>query len=119
MFVTENLVLCEKSMPKVTFISESGIEMVVDADSGTSLMNTAIDNDIDGIYAECGGGCACATCHCYIDEKWMAVVGEPDDMEDSALEMTNSPRKSMSRLSCQIDLTDEMDGLIVHLPENQ
>ena len=106
-------------MPTVTFIAADGSEEKVVANEGTTLMQLAMDEGVDGIVAECGGGCACATCHCYIDERWTDVVGGPNDFEDEMLDATAADRKENSRLSCQIDVTEAMDGLIVHLPEEQ
>ena len=106
-------------MPSITFINAAGDEQKVEGDTGTSLMQIAMDEDVEEIVAECGGGCACATCHCYIDEAWMAKVGEPNDFESEMLDCTTEERKPNSRLSCQIILSDEMDGLIVRLPEEQ
>jgi 2Fe-2S ferredoxin len=80
-------------------------------------MEAAVDNGIDGILAECGGACACATCHAYIDEAWLARLPEMDDMEDAMLDSALERRKN-SRLSCQIEITDELDGLVVTVADN-
>lgn len=106
-------------MPTVTFVAADGSEEKVSATVGTNLMQLAMDEGVDGIIAECGGGCACATCHCYIDERWTEVVGPANDFEEEMLEGTAGERRETSRLSCQVHVTEEMDGLIVHLPEEQ
>jgi 2Fe-2S ferredoxin len=105
-------------MPKITFIEHNGTPHTVDAEIGTSVMVTAMRNDVAGIVAECGGGCTCATCLVHVDEKWYPVVGQPSDDEaymiDGAFEIT-----STSRLACQITVTDELDGLVVRTPAYQ
>ncbi len=105
-------------MTKVIFIGQDGSRHEVDSTSGQTLMQEAIVNDVPGILADCGGSCACATCHCYIDEAWMDKVGPPNAHEEGLLEFAAGPRKATSRLSCQIVLTDEMDGLVVEVAEN-
>lgn len=105
-------------MPKVTFITADGGEHEVEANAGATLMQTAVDNGIDAIVAECGGACSCATCHCYVDEEWAAKTGEPDDIEKSMLDFVMEPQPT-SRLSCQITVTDDLDGLVVRLPASQ
>jgi len=105
-------------MPKVTFIQADGSAREVDALSGDSVMETAIDNDIDGIIAECGGACSCATCHVYVDESWVDRLPKPDPLEDGMLECVLD-RQPNSRLSCQIRLKDELDGIVVRIPEAQ
>ena len=105
-------------MPKVTFVEHNGTEHAVDAQAGQSLMNAAIDNLVPGIDADCGGECSCATCHVMVNEEWMAKVGQPGETEESMLDL-NPERVSNSRLSCQIPITDELDGLVVQLPEFQ
>lgn len=105
-------------MPSITFIDHQGSKTTVKADSGSTVMQAATDNMIEGILAECGGACACATCHCYIDETWADKVGSADSSEAEMLEHTFEP-KSTSRLSCQVTVTDDMDGLVVHLPAEQ
>lgn len=105
-------------MPQVTFIEFDGTEHTVDVDAGKTLMQAALDNGIDSILAECGGCCSCATCHCYVDDAWTSKVGEAGEDEKEMLEGVLDP-KDNSRLSCQITLTDELDGLVVSLPESQ
>ncbi|MBB3047198.1 2Fe-2S ferredoxin [Litorivivens lipolytica] len=105
-------------MGLVTYVSFDGEKTTVDVANGDSLMQGAIDNGIDGILGDCGGGCACATCHCMVDEAWYAKTGEPDDMEADMLDGVLDP-KPTSRLSCQVFMSDELDGIVVHLPESQ
>lgn len=107
-------------MAKVTYISSDGESQSVEIENGESVMRGAVDNGIDGIIAECGGGLACATCHCYVDEAWAAEAGSPTSQDErDMLEMTASEIKPTSRLSCQIEVSDALDGLVVHLPEAQ
>lgn len=105
-------------MASITFIDYQGIERVVDATNGDSLMEAATSNDIPGIDADCGGACACATCHVYVDPQWMDVVGKPEDLEAEMLDVAEDVRDN-SRLSCQISVADEMDGMVVVTPESQ
>ncbi|WP_340589085.1 2Fe-2S iron-sulfur cluster-binding protein [Erythrobacter alti] len=107
-------------MAKVTYISSSGASQTVDVEDGETVMRGAMENGIDGIIAECGGGLACATCHCYVDDAWADKTGTPTSQDErDMLEMTACEIKSTSRLSCQIDITEALDGLVVHLPEAQ
>lgn len=105
-------------MAKITFIEHDGTQHDVDADAGISVMNAALDNLVPGIDADCGGECSCATCHVMVAEDWMAKVGQPGETEESMLDL-NPERQSNSRLSCQIKVTDDLDGLVVQLPEFQ
>ncbi|XOV81893.1 MAG: 2Fe-2S iron-sulfur cluster-binding protein [bacterium] len=105
-------------MVKITYIEHDGTEHQVDAPAGTTVMNAALDNLVPGIDADCGGECSCATCHVMVDKAWMAKVGQPSEAEESMLDL-NPERVENSRLSCQIPVTDELDGLIVNLPEFQ
>jgi 2Fe-2S ferredoxin len=105
-------------MPKINFKDHSGTTRAVDADTGSTVMEAAIRNNIPGIEAECGGACACATCHVYVDEAWREKVGEPSPMEEDMLDFGYDVRPN-SRLSCQIKVTDTLDGLIVTTPEKQ
>ncbi|MCH7833991.1 MAG: 2Fe-2S iron-sulfur cluster binding domain-containing protein [Proteobacteria bacterium] len=104
-------------MPKISYITPDGTQHDVDVETGYSVMEGAINNDIQGIVAECGGACACATCHSYIDEAWLDKLPKMDDMEDSMLDAAFE-RKSNSRLTCQLEVTDEFDGLVVHVADN-
>ena len=97
-------------MPKITFSDSSGAARTVEAEVGSTVMETAIRNNIPGIEAECGGACACATCHVYVDEAWREKVGGPSPMEEDMLDFGYDVRPN-SRLSCQIKMTDELDGL--------
>ncbi len=106
-------------MPSITFIDHNEQKTVVQADSGDSLMSIATENNIEGIVAECGGACACATCHCFIDDKWIQLTGSPDELEEEMLDCTETERRNGSRLSCQVNVTDDMDGMIVRIPEEQ
>jgi len=106
------------AMPKITYIASNGSSRTVEAVLGSTVMETAIRNAIPGIEAECGGACACATCHVYIDEAWRAKVGEPSPMEEDMLDFGYDVRPN-SRLSCQIKVSAELDGLVVRTPEKQ
>ncbi len=103
-------------MPDIRFVERSGDERLVSADAGLSLMKAAVNNGIEGIEAVCGGVCACATCHCYVDQAWYDRLPQPDELEDEMLNETSAERRANSRLSCQIKLTDELDGLLVTIP---
>jgi len=105
-------------MVQITFTDSEGTARTVDAEIGSTVMETAIKNDIPGIEAECGGACACATCHVYVDEAWLAKTGGPSPMEEDMLDFGYDVR-SNSRLSCQIKVTEELDGLKVSTPEKQ
>jgi 2Fe-2S ferredoxin len=106
-------------MPKVTYVDPDGTELEVEADTGTSVMMAAVNADIDGIVAECGGSLMCATCHVYVDEAFTDRLPEMSPDEDEMLEAAASERLPNSRLSCQIELSDELDGVVVRLPETQ
>ena len=105
-------------MARITFIQPDGTEQTVDGEPGLTVMETAKMNLIEGIEAECGGACACATCHVHVDEAWRATVGEPSPMEEDMLDFGYDVKPD-SRLSCQIKVTAELDGLIVRTPERQ
>ena len=105
-------------MTKITFIEHAGIAHVVDAEIGQSVMEAARNHGIPGIIADCGGSCACATCHVYVEAEWLARTGVPDGLEGDMLEAAEDVR-DVSRLSCQIRVTPELDGLIVHIPAEQ
>ena len=103
-------------MAKITFIDSAGTARTIDAEVGSTVMETAIKNDVPGIEAECGG--ACATCHVYVDDAWREKVGGPSPMEEDMLDFGYDVKPS-SRLSCQIKVSDELDGLVVRTPERQ
>ena len=105
-------------MPKITYIESNGTAHAVDAETGATVMESAIKNAVPGIEAECGGACACATCHVYVDEAWRARTGEASAMEQDMLDFAFDVRPN-SRLSCQIKVTDELDGLKVTTPDKQ
>jgi ferredoxin, 2Fe-2S len=105
-------------MPKITYIEFNGAEHVVDVKAGLSVMEGAIKNNVPGIDADCGGACACATCHVYVDPAWSDRTGAPSAMEESMLDFAENVQDT-SRLSCQIKVSDELDGLIVRMPESQ
>ena len=106
-------------MPKVVFISLDGAQRVVDANVGESVMAAAVRNGIPGIIGECGGNCSCATCHVYVDDDFASAVGGPKDMEDDLLDLGVADRRDTSRLSCQIPVSEDLDGLTVHVPAEQ
>ena len=105
-------------MPKITLIEFNGNDHTIDAETGKSLMQNPIDNGVPGIDADCGGACACGTCHCFIEDGWASQTGEADAMEEAMLGM-RPDRDDNSRLACQIPVTEEMDGMVVRLPEFQ
>jgi 2Fe-2S ferredoxin len=105
-------------MPKITFIDSGGITRIVEAEVGATVMEAALKNGVPEIEAECGGACACATCHVYVDEAWMPKTGGPSPMEEDMLDFGYEVKPN-SRLSCQIKLTEDLDGLIVRTPERQ
>jgi 2Fe-2S ferredoxin len=107
-------------MPLVTYIDADGAKHEVDVPLGENVMRGAVNNGIEGIVGECGGGLACATCHCYVDADWADIVGGPSsDDERDMLESAAAEVRPTSRLSCQIEMTPALDGLIVELPEQQ
>jgi ferredoxin, 2Fe-2S len=106
-------------MPQITYIEASGQTTTVNVPEGWSLMQGATANGIEGILGECGGSCACATCHCYVDEPWLHKLPRPTEGELEMLENTASERRNNSRLACQIKATAELEGMVVHLPESQ
>src|ERR1700679_2532877 len=105
-------------MAKITYIEHDGTEPAVDVKPGQSVMEGAVKNNISGIDADCGGACACATCHVYVDEAWRDKTGSSTAMEDSMLDFAEGVEPN-SRLSCQINVTEQLDGLIVRMPERQ
>lgn len=106
-------------MPLITFILPDGAEVEVDVQPETSVMKAAIANNVPGIVGECGGSCACATCHVYVEGVAPKSLPEPSETESDMLDFTASPRRPGSRLSCQIQLTEEMTGLVLRVPETQ
>ncbi|MCE1236237.1 MAG: 2Fe-2S iron-sulfur cluster-binding protein [Hyphomicrobiales bacterium] len=105
-------------MPKITFIPYRQEEITVEAEVGSTVMEAAVRNGVPGIEAECGGACACATCHVYVAEDWYGRVGAPQPMEEDMLDFAFEVKPN-SRLSCQIKVTEELDGLVVDIPERQ
>ncbi|MDG2155246.1 MAG: 2Fe-2S iron-sulfur cluster-binding protein [Gammaproteobacteria bacterium] len=104
-------------MPKIIYVQRSGERQEVDVPVGHSLMEGAIDNTVSGIVAECGGACACATCHAYIAPEWLGKLPPLDDMEDAMLDAA-ADRRENSRLTCQIEVTEELDGLLLEVANN-
>ena len=105
-------------MTKLSIIAFDGTRHELEVQTGSTVMENAVRNSVPGIEAECGGACACATCHVYVDEAWTAAVGAPEAMEDDMLDFAYDVRPT-SRLSCQIKMSDALDGLVVHVPERQ
>ena len=105
-------------MAKITYIEYSGKEHTVDVQNGLTVMEGAVQNDIPGIDADCGGSMACATCHVYVKDDWYNKLDEKSEGEDDMIDQAYDPKKN-SRLSCQITVSDKIEGLIVHLPEKQ
>lgn len=105
-------------MPSITFIEFNGSKHTVEAVVGQSLMRAAVSNSIPGIDAECGGACACATCHVYISDSWLPQIGRPVGNEKEMLDFANEVQAN-SRLACQIAISPDMDGLVVSMPESQ
>lgn len=105
-------------MAKITYIEHDGTEHVVEAETGLTVMEAAIRNMVPGIDADCGGACACATCHVYVEPEWREKVGAAEAMEQSMLDFAEEVQEN-SRLSCQIPVTDDLDGLTVKLPRTQ
>lgn len=106
-------------MPTVHYVLPDGSMRSVDGRSGASVMETAVRNGVPGIVAECGGACSCATCHVYVGEDFQSIVGGPGDWEEEMLEEVVCPRQEGSRLSCQIPLSDTLDGITVTIPPAQ
>tara|TARA_B100002052_G_scaffold269480_1_gene268927 strand:- start:386 stop:706 length:321 start_codon:yes stop_codon:yes gene_type:complete len=105
-------------MPKITYIDSTGSQKTIDVANGLSVMEGAVQNNIPGIDADCGGGMACATCHVYVKEEWFNKLPKTEDAEQDMIDMAFEPKKN-SRLSCQIIVTDELDGLVVTTPSKQ
>ena len=105
-------------MSKITYIEHNGKSHTIDVSNGLSVMEGAVQNNIPGIDADCGGGMACATCHVYVKQEWFDKLPKKEEGEEDMIDMAYEPSK-FSRLSCQISVSDELDGLVVHLPEKQ
>ena len=105
-------------MPKITYVDHAGTARTVEGAVGATVMETALRNNVPGIEAECGGACACATCHVYVEGEWADVVGKGEPMEMDMLDFASDVRET-SRLSCQIRITDALDGLVVSTPARQ
>ena len=105
-------------MPTITYIEHSGEKHEVSVANGKTVMEGAVENSLDGILGDCGGCCSCATCHVIVDDAWFEKTGGPNDDESAMLEGIPEPART-SRLGCQITVTDELDGLIVQMPEEQ
>ena len=105
-------------MAKITFIQPDGTQKTVESQPGMTVMEAAKINNVPGIEAECGGACACATCHVYVDEAWREKTGKPSEMEEDMLDFAFEVREE-SRLSCQIKVSDALDGLLVRVPDKQ
>ncbi|MEZ5740626.1 MAG: 2Fe-2S iron-sulfur cluster-binding protein [Burkholderiaceae bacterium] len=105
-------------MPKVTYIEHDGQAHEIDVPEGLSLMRGAVDNEVPGIDGDCGGQCACATCHVYVDPAWLAKTGERTEMEVSMLDFAAATQDN-SRLACQINMSGALDGIVLRMPEGQ
>jgi len=105
-------------MAKITYIEHDGTKHALDVKPGLTVMEGAVKNNVPGIDADCGGACACATCHVYVDEAWLDKTGDKSAMEESMLDFAENVEPN-SRLSCQIKVSDALDGLVVRLPESQ
>ena len=105
-------------MAKITYIEHDGTEHVIDVKTGQSVMEGAVKHNVPGIDADCGGACACATCHVYVDAAWTEKTGTKSAMEESMLDFAEGVEPN-SRLSCQIKVSDALDGLVVRMPESQ
>ena len=105
-------------MPKITYIEHNGKSHEIDVATGLTVMEGAVQNNIPGIDADCGGSCACATCHVYVKEEWFDKIPKKENAEEDMLDMAFEPKK-MSRLSCQITVSDSLDGLVVKMPSKQ
>lgn len=105
-------------MPKVHFIQSNGGETIIDAPAGWSMMEAAVKNGVSGIIADCGGACSCATCHVYVDPAWWDRLPPRTETEEAMLEFAIDPQAN-SRLSCQIELDDAIDGIVVKIPKSQ
>ena len=105
-------------MPKITYIDQKGDSKTIDVENGLTVMEGAVQNNVPGIDADCGGSMACATCHVYVEDSWLNKIPKAEDAENDMIDMAYNPKKN-SRLSCQIIVSDELDGLVVTTPEKQ
>ncbi len=105
-------------MPKITFIDQKGNSKTIDVANGLTVMEGAVQNNVTGIDADCGGSMACATCHVYVEDSWFNKISKAEEAENDMIDMAYNPKKN-SRLSCQIIVSDELDGLVVTTPEKQ
>ena len=105
-------------MPKITYIIDKENSKTIEVSNGLTVMEGAVQNNIPGIDADCGGGMACATCHVYVNEEWLGKLPEKEDGEEDMLDMAFEPKQN-SRLSCQLTVSDELDGLVVNIPSKQ
>jgi len=106
-------------MPKIIYVNSAGASREIDVPVGITVMSAALKNGIDGIVGECGGVCMCSTCHVFVDEPFFSRLPPMQDTEEAVLEISAEERKPTSRLSCQIKMTPELDGLVVHMPAKQ
>ena len=105
-------------MPKITYIEQNKKSKTIDVENGLTVMEGAVQNNVPGIDADCGGGMACATCHVYVEDSWLNKLPKAEDAEQDMIDMAYEPKKN-SRLSCQLIVTDQLDGLVVTTPEKQ
>ena len=105
-------------MPKITYVEHNGKSHEIEVSNGLSVMEGAVQNNIPGIDADCGGSCACATCHVYVDEKWFSKLPDKESAEEDMLDMAFEPNK-FSRLGCQIVISNDLDGMVVKMPSKQ
>lgn len=105
-------------MVTVKFIQPDGAEKVVEVPEGTNLMTAALENGVDGILGDCGGACSCATCHCYIDEEFQGKIPPAEDIEQSMIEFASDPKEN-SRLGCQVQVSEDISGIVVRMPDSQ
>jgi 2Fe-2S ferredoxin len=106
-------------LPRINYKQHDGTEHVVEVEPGTSVMQGALNNSISGVVAECGGSMACATCHVYVDDAWLDRLPEADEMESQMLDCVAAERRPNSRLGCQVNVSDEVSGMIIRIPETQ
>jgi len=106
-------------MARITYIEHNGTRHEVEVPTGLTVMEGARDNNIPGIEADCGGACACSTCHVYVDPSWVGKLPDKEDMEEDMLDFAYQPDPERSRLTCQLKVSDALDGLVVQMPEKQ